>query len=229
MTKVTQTIDVQAPTFGLAVNAANAFAVTQNTTCTISSLVVTSAAVTSRATNDAAGLMILVSTNATFGTAGTVQYGVVQSNTSGTTPAYTVDAWYTLAGAAGASANSGLFYVLLPCAPPFWYIALTTSTGAVSAGDTGAALGGTELTADGLGRALVTTVTRTVGVASTTMAKTFTYTNSTAQAIGRCAITNSITNAKNYAYFIDQVNAGVAATVSANGDTFTPTYTITLG
>lgn len=231
MTKVTQTIDVQAPTFGLAPNVASSFAVTQNTTCTISGLAVTSAAVTSRAANDAAGLMILVSSNATFGTAGTVGYGVVQSNTSGTTPVYTVDAWYSLAGViqSGTYANSGLFYILLPCTPPFWYIALSDSVATVAPAATGAALGGNELTADGLGRALVTTVTRTVGVAATTMAKTFTYTNSTAQAIGRCAITNSAVNAKNYAYFIDQVNSGVAATVSASGDTFTPTYTITLG
>lgn len=229
MAKTIQTRDVQAQTFGLANNVASAFAVPQNTTCTISSLVVTSAAVTARAANDAAGMMILVSTNATFGTAGTVQYGVVQSNTSGTTPAYTVDAWYTLAGAAGASANSGLFYVLLPVAPPFWYIALTDSTSAVAGTETGAALGGSELTTNGLGRAIADTVTRTVGATTATLAKTFTYTGSGAQAIGRCAVTNSITGSKNYSYFIDQVNSGTAATVSANGDTFTPTYTITVG
>ncbi len=229
MAKVTQTRDVQAQTFGFAANVASAYAVPQNTTCTISSLVVTSAAVTARATNDAAGMMILVSTNATFGTAGTVQYGVVQSNTSGTTPAYTVDAWYTLAGAAGASANSGLFYVLLPVHAPFWYIALTDSTSAVAGTETGAALGGTEHTANGLGRALADTVTRTVGSTSATMAKTFTFTGSSSTNIGRASIVNSITASKNYAYFIDQINSGTPAVVSSSGDTFTPTWTLTLG
>ncbi len=231
MSKVTQTRDVQAQTFGLANNVTSAYGVSQNTTCTISALVVTSAAVTSRASNDAAGMIILVSSNATFGTAGTVGYGVVQSNTSGTTPAFTVDAWYTLAGAAnsGTFANSGLFYILLPLAPPFWYIALTDSTSAVGGTETGAALGGSEISTNGLGRALADVVTRTIGSTTATMAHTFTYTGSTAQAIGRCAVTNSVTNAKNYAYFIDQVNSGVAATVSASGDTFTPTYTLTLG
>lgn len=228
MAKVTQTRDVQAQTFGLANNVTSAYTVTQNTTCTISGLVVTSAAVTARATNDAAGCMILVSTSATFGTAGTVQYGVVQSNTSGTTPAYTVDAWYTLAGAAGASANSGVFYVLLPVAPPFWYIALCSDTGAIAGTETGAALG-TELTTNGLGRALADVVTRTIGSTTATLAHTFTYSTTGAQAIGRCAVVNSITASKNYAYFVDQVNSGTAATVSASGDTFTPTYTITVG
>src|SRR5580765_5146424 len=99
MSKVTQTRDVQAQTFGFAANVTSALGVPQNTTCTISGTAVTSASVTSCATNDAAGMLILASTSATFGTAGTVQYGVVQSNTSGTTPVFTVDAWYTLAGA----------------------------------------------------------------------------------------------------------------------------------
>lgn len=237
MSKVTQTRDVQAQTFGFAPNVTSAFAVTQNTTCTISALVVTSAAVTARSTDDAIGMMILASSNATFGTAGTVAYGVVLKNTSGTTPAFTVDAWYNLAGVkqSGTFANSGLFYVLLPVAPPFWYIALTDSTSAVAGTETGTALGGTEIITNGLTRAQVTTVTRTIGSTSATMALTFTYTGSGAQAIGRCAITNSqiagtnTNNIGNFAYFIDQVNGGVAATVSANGDTFTPTYTLTLG
>lgn len=228
MAKVAETRDVQAQTFGFANNVASAYGVPQNTTCTIAGLVVTSAAITARATNDAAGMMLLASTNATFGTAGTVNYGVVQSNTSGTTPAYTVDAWYTLAGAAGGVPVSG-FYVLLPVAPPFWFIALTDSVSAVAGTETGAALGGSELSTNGLGRAQADTVTRTVGSTSATMAHTFTYTGSGAQNIGRAAIVNTVTATKKYAYFIDQINSGTPATVSSNGDTFTPTWTLTLG
>jgi hypothetical protein len=100
---------------------------------------------------------------------------------------------------------------------------------AVAGTETGAALGGSELTSNGLARAIADVVTRTVGSTTATMAHTFTYTGSTAQNIGRCAITNSIVASKNYAYFVDQVNSGTPATVSANGDTFTPTYTITVG
>lgn len=235
MGKVIQTTNVQAQTFGLANNVAAAYAVPQNTTCTISGLAVTSAAVTARATNDAAGMMLLASSNATFGTAGTINYAVVQSNTSGTTPVFTVDGWYTLAGVAssGTFANSGVFYILLPVAPPFWFIALTDSvsatTGSGSDASTGAALGGSELTTNGLARALADVVTRTVGSVTATMAHTFTYTTTGSQNIGRAALVNSIVGSKNYAYFVDQINSGTPAVVSANGDTLAITYTLTLG
>jgi hypothetical protein len=156
---------------------------------------------------------------------------VVQSNTSGTTPAFTVDGWYNLAGAAqsGTFANAGVFYVLIPCAPPFWYIALTDSVAAVAGTETGAALGGAEITTNGLGRAQAATVTRTIGSTTSTQANTFTYTGAVAQVCGRCALVNSIVATKNYAYFIDQTNAGVGETVSSNGDTLTVTYSLTLG
>jgi hypothetical protein len=235
MSKVNQTRDVQAQSFGFAANVASAFGVPQNTTCTISSLAVTSAAVTSRSANDAAGMMILVSSSATFGTAGTVGYGTVQSNTSGTTPVFTVDGWYSLAGVPQAStyANSGLFYILLPVHAPCWYIALSDDVAAVAGTETGAAIpvtgGKIEISTNGLGRAQVDTITRTVGSTTATMAKTFTYSGATTQNIGRVALCNSAVLNKNYAYFITQINAGTPAAVSASGDTFTPLFTITVG
>lgn len=229
MAKVTQTRDVQAQTFGFAAAINSAYTTPlAKSGATISGLTVTTAQNFATA-NMYVGAMVLVSTNATFGTSDTVQYGVIQSHTTGASSTFTVDAWYTLAGAAGASANSGTFYIILPVHAPFWFIALTTSTSAVAGTETGAALGGSELTADGLGRAQADTITRTVGSTSATMAKTFTYTGTGATNIGRAAIVNTKTASSNYAYFIDQINSGTPAVVSSNGDTFTPTWTITLG
>lgn len=239
MAKVNQTRDVQAQTFGFqnAVNNASAGAAAESRACTISGLVVSGTTTFSHVAHDAEGMMILVSTNANFETPAAVLYGTVLSHTTGTSTAFTVDAWYTFAGAkqSGTAANSGDFYVLVPAAAPFWYIALTDSTSAVAGTETGTALGGTEISTNGLARAQAGTITRTVGSTAATLANTFTYTTSGAQNIGRCAICNSIVTGTNsggvgnYAYFIDQINSGTPATVSTNGDTFTPTYTLTLG
>lgn len=231
MAKVTQTRDVQSQTFGFSNGVASAFAsVYAKSAATISSLVITTAQ--TLVTNALAGQMVLVSSNATFGTSDTVYYGLILSNTNASSAStITVDAWYSLAGVkqAGTVANSGVFYIVLPVAPPFWYIALSDSTSAVAGTETGAAMGGTELTTNGLARAQVNTITRTVGSTAATLANTFTYTTNGAQNIGRGAIVNSQVGTTNYAYFIDQINSGTPATVSSNGDTFTPTWTLTLG
>lgn len=229
MSKTAETRDVQAQAFGFANRVASAYGVGESRACTISGLVVSGSSTFSHVTDDSVGQMILVSTSATFDTPSTIQYGIVQSHTTGTSTAFTVDAWYTLAGAAGASANSGDFYVLLPVAPPFWFIALTTSVSAVAGTETGAALGGTEHNSNGLARAKASTITRTVGSTTATMAHTFTYTTTGSVNIGRAAIVNSMTDSKKFLYFVDQINSGTPAVVASNGDTFTPTFTITVG
>lgn len=250
MSKVIQTTNVQAQTFGFqnAVTASSGFVSagvgSESKVCTISGLAVTPSAGTAfnHVQDDVLGQMLLASTNATFGTASAVRYGVIVKQTSGTSCVFTVDQWYTLNGVSTGSTtscNSGVFYVIVPAAPPFWYCALTDSTSAVTGSgsdtSTGTALGGSEISTNGLARAQFTSITRTVGSTSATMAVTFTYTGSTAQAIGRAAVVNSIVTGTgangigNYAYFVDQINSGVAATVSSNGDTFTPTWTLTLG
>lgn len=233
MSKVTQTTDVQALSeFGLADAINSVFAVMEAgiASATSATSLTASGAPTTHATNDCAGQIIIANTNTVWGS-GTVVYGLVLSNTSGTSAVFTVDKWYSLTsiGTTGTTPATTSNYVVLPCMPPFWYIALSDSVSAVAGTETGSAIGGTELTTNGLARAAVTTVTRTTGSTTATLAKTFTYAGSTAQNVGRTALVNSIVGAKNFVYFVDQINAGVPATVSASGDTFTPSYSLTLG
>lgn len=233
MSKTNQTGDVQSlNTFGLAYAVNNAFSVAATETASASSSTsVTATGATSHATNDAQGAMIIANTSATW--AGTTLYGVVLSHTSGTTPVYTVDRWYTIAGvASGSSPSTSGPFVILPCMAPFYFVALTDSVSAVAGTETGAALGGTELSSNGLARQKITSITRTAGSAITytvTLSTTFTYTTSGSQNIGRAALVNSLVATKNFAYFIDQINSGTPATVSSNGDTLQIQYTITVG
>lgn len=233
MTKINETGDIQSlGTFGLAfaVNNAFGFAATETASAS-SSTSVTGSTTGSHATNDCKGQLLVANTVAAW--SGTTLYGVVQSNTSGTSPVHTVDRWYTVAGAAsGSSPSTTGPYLLLPVSPPFWFVALSNSVSAVAATDTGVAMGGTEFSTQGLARQIITSVTRTAGSAVTytvSLATTFTYTGSTSQSIGRAGLVNSLVLNKGFAYFLDQINSGVAATVSSNGDTLAITYTITVG
>lgn len=219
-------------TFGLAFSVNNSFTNSATETASASSSTsITATGASSHATNDATGAMILANTSSTW--AGTTLYGNVQSNTSGTSPVYTVDRWYTITGAAsGSSPSTSGPFVILPCMAPFWFVALSTSTSAVSATDTGAAMGGTEHNSNGLERRKITSITRTAGSSITytvTLSTTFTYTSAGSVNIGRAMLTNSLVDSNNFAYFIDQINSGTPATVSTNGDTLQIQYTITVG
>lgn len=233
MTKVNQTGDVQSlNTFGLAYAINNAFTVSATETASASSSTsVTATGATSHTANDAQGAMIVANTSATW--AGTTLYGVVQSHTSGTSPVYTVDRWYTITGvASGSSPSTSGPFVILPCQAPYWFVALSDSTSAVAATDTGAAMGGTELSTNGLARQKITSITRTAGSSITytvTLSTTFTYTTSSSQNVGRAMLTNSLVATKNFGYFLDQINSGTPANVSSNGDTLQIQYTITVG
>ncbi len=84
--------------------------------------------------NDMAGYTLQVGPNAS-GT-GSKVYGLVISNTSGTTPVYTVDRWYNSAtpgGAAGTTPNATAFYQVLN-GPPAFFVVLTSDTTAFSLG-----------------------------------------------------------------------------------------------
>lgn len=230
MTATTETAEGEAlALFGAAMAVSNAFSRSGTEVASASSATsVTAAGATSHATNDATGAMLIANTAADW--SGTTLYGNVQSNTSGTAPVYTVDRWYTMAGVVSASSPSTTGpFVITPCMSPFWFAALTDSVSAVGAGDKGTALGGTEFTTNGLARQKITTVTRTAaGAGDMALSTVFTYTGSTDVAIGRAALVNSTVNAKGFAKVVDQINAGTAAHVSQNGDTFTPTWTIDL-
>lgn len=227
MTRVTQSAEVEALTvFGAALAVSSAFTNSAAEVASASSSTsITATGAASHATNDAVGAMLVANTVAAW--TGTTLYGVVQSNTSGTTPVYTVDRWYTLNGAISASTPSTTSPILvLPTSAPFWYVANSDSTASVSAGDKGSALGGSELTSSGLARQKITTVTRTAG-GSGTMSLSTVFTATGSGTIGRSAIVNSLVASKDFGYFLDQVNSGVAVSV-LNGDTYTPTWVVSI-
>lgn len=92
----------------------------------------------SHASNDCAGQWLVVGPNAS-GT-GSKVYGMVVSNTTGTTPVYTVDQWYnpaTPGGAAGTTPNATSFYSVVDGGPAAIFVALSTDTTAKSLGGTG--------------------------------------------------------------------------------------------
>lgn len=87
--------------------------------------------------NDCAGQWLIVSANAS-GT-GSKVYGLILSNTSGTTPTYTVDQWYNAAtpgGAAGTTPNATSFYQVVNGGPSAIFVALTTDSTSPSLGGT---------------------------------------------------------------------------------------------
>lgn len=188
----------------------------------------------SATTNDLAGCLIFTTTVSATWAAANVVYATILSNTSGTNTVLTVDGWWKISDntAAGANPFATAQYLVFPAQAPFWVMALTDSVGAVGGTETGTALGGTELTTLGLSRGLATTFTHTAGASTGTIGKTFTYTGSASQTIGRSALVNSQTAAAgsgrgNFAFFVDQLNGATGYVVASNGDTLQITYTIT--
>lgn len=101
-------------------------------------------------------------------------YGVVLSNTGAV---LTVDRWYTPSAPSGAAAATptgvGLGYQIVHGGCPHWWMALTADATAPAAGDTTLA---SEITTNGLARAMATSYSHTAGVASYSISKTFTCT-----------------------------------------------------
>ena len=224
MPRVTQTAEIEAlAIFGAAYGISNAYS--QSASKTASAVTSTSITTSGLTAHDSQGCMIIGNTVADW--SGTTLYGNAQDNT---TTVITVDGWYTMAGVvSGSTPSSTGPFVIVPAPAPFWFAALSDSVSAVSAGDKGSAMGGTELTSNGLARQKITTVTRTAGTSGTmSLSTVFTYTGSVSQNIGRGMITNSKVASKDFGYFLDQINSGTPAVVSTNGDTFTPTWTVTI-
>jgi hypothetical protein len=181
---------------------------------------------TAAASNNFAGQAVYVNSAANTATQATEYYGIIQSNTNGANTVLTVDGWTKLDGTAGSTPSSTTFYIIGP-PPPFWYMALSDSTSAVAGTETGAAMGGSEITTNGLGRALADTLTHTAGTTTSVVGKTFTYTGSGAQTVGRMMITSSRIASSNFAHFITAFAS--AATPTTNGDTVAVTDTLTVG
>jgi hypothetical protein len=152
-------------------------------------------------------------------------YGVIVSNSA---TVLTVDRWYTPSspGGAAASTPSSGVYIILPGNAPQWYMAITTDSAAANATDTTLP---SEIVAASSGclRKLAT-VAHTTGVASYTVAATFTYTSTDqtfgSRIIAKMAIFNSVVGATGRMQF--ETLLGSTATLTATGDQVTITDTV---
>lgn len=152
-------------------------------------------------------------------------YGVVTGNTG---TVLTIDRWYTpnSPGGAAATTPSSGNYVVLPGQAPYWYMALTTNTTAPSATDTTLA---SEITTAGSGliRKLAT-YAHTTGVASFSLAATFTGTSTDqstgAQTIAKIGVFNTLSGSTGRMQF--ETLLSQTATITATGDALTVTDTI---
>lgn len=99
------------------------------------------------------------------------------------------------------------------------YIALTTDTGSPAAGDTTLT---SEITTNGLGRAIATTLTHSAGTNATTLAKTFTA-SGTHTAVQKSGLFNASTSG-----ILTHVNTFTPVTLATN-DTLAVSWSLTLG
>lgn len=158
--------------------------------------------------------------------AGVLAYGVVVSNT---TSVLTVDQWYAPAspgGAATTTPTSTCTFVILPGAAPFWYMALTADAGAAVATDT--TLPSEIVTSGGGLIRKLATYAHTTGVASYSLAATFTANSSDSKpvTIAKIGIFNTVTGATGRMQFETLLSA--TATLSATGDILTVTDTVSI-
>ena len=180
----------------------------------------------SHASNDCAGQWILAGPNSS-GT-GAVVYGYIVSNTSGTTPVYTVDRWYAAAspgGAAGTTPNATASYQVVSGGPPQLFVGLTANTTAPAATDT--TLTGEITTASGGLIRKICPIGHTAGAATVTMTPVFTANGSDSLpvTIGKAGAGPSLTSGVNSGY---QTLVSPTATLSASGDQLTLTWTFTM-
>lgn len=190
----------------------------------------------SHAANDCAGQIINVGPNSA-GT-GSKVYGLIMSNTSGTTPVYTVDQWYNPAspgGAAGTTPNATGFYQITNGGASAAFVALTTDTTTPSLGGTAgtqdASAISTALTSEiataggGLIRKIAP-IGHTAGAATWTATPVFTANGSDSlpAVVAKAALSPSaVSKALLYMTLVSPT-----ATMSASGDQLTLTWTFTM-
>lgn len=183
-------------------------------------------------TSTATSSTTLTDSGATFGAyvghvvAAAGVYGVVVSNTS---TVLTVDRWSapgTPGGSAGSTPGSTSSYVVLPGQAPYWFMALTANASAASATDT--ALTGEITTAGGGLIKKLGTYAHTTGVASYSLAATFTAngTDSLPVTVAKIGTFNSVVASTGRMQFETLLSA--TATLSASGDSLTCTQTVTM-
>jgi len=189
----------------------------------------------SRTANEVAGMMLVVSANAS-GT-GSKVYGIIASHTSGTTPVYTVDRWYneaTPGGAAGTTPNATSFYSVVS-GPPTMFVGLSTDATAFSLGGTGgtqdsatiAQVATGELTTVGGGLTRKIAPIGNSGASVTlTPVHTANGTDTLPQTVAKAVASCSFLGTGNG--FLDYMTLySTTATLSASGDALTSTWTMT--
>jgi hypothetical protein len=156
------------------------------------------------------------------GTGSTV-YGVIVSNTG---TVLTIDRWVDAGSpfAAGTTPNATAKYQVLPGQAPSWFMALSTTVQSGAAGDTTLAGEITTGTDSGLARAAYTTLTHTNGVASYSLAKTFTA--GSTQTINSEALFNASSTTAAGVMSFESAEPNAPTLVS--GDTLAQTVTVSI-
>ena len=179
--------------------------------------------------NDAAGQVIVAWSNGA--------YGIVNSNTSGTSPVYTVDRWYTPGSPGGAAAStpgSTTGYTLMVGAPPMLFMGLSANTSTPLVGDNypnaawnlASAMTGEIVTAGGGLIPKIITFAHTAGTNSLTGTAVFTANGSDTLpvTIAKMGIGPSIVGGNRRGL---QTLLNATATLNLSGDQLTVTDTIT--
>lgn len=173
----------------------------------------------SHAASDAAGLIIVAWSSGA--------YGLVVSNTTGTSPVYTIDRWYTPGspgGAAAATPSGTTGYTLLSASAAAYFMGLTANASAPGAGDVTLAA---EITtaSGGLIRKICPTA-HTASANSYTLTPVFTANGSDSLpvTIAKIGVSQSMVSTVRNLF---QTLLNVTATLSASGDQLTITETVT--
>lgn len=154
-------------------------------------------------------------------------YGIVTANTSGATPVFTVDRWYSPAtpgGSAASTPGSTVVYALLPGGAPMLFMGLTANNSAPALTDT--TLTGEITTASGGLIRKICVMAHTAGVNVVTATAVFTANGSDSLpvTISKMGIGSSITSGVKSGL---QTLLSATATLNVIGDQLTVTDTIT--
>jgi hypothetical protein len=173
----------------------------------------------SHASNDAAGMCLVAWSNGAIAN--------VLSNTTGTTPVYTIDRWYvpgTPGGAAATTPSGTTGYTLISGGLPAFFVGLTATAGAPASGDT--TLSGEITTVGGGLIRKIAPTAHTAGTNTTTLTPVFTAngTDSLPVTIAKIGVSQSLLSA---ALQLFQTLLNATATLTASGDQLTITETIT--
>ncbi len=174
----------------------------------------------SHGTNDAKGLVIVAWSNGAI--------GYVKSNTSGTSPVYTIDRWMvpgSPGGAAASTPSATTGYTLVAGTTPAFFMGLTANSSAVGSGDT--TLPSEITTASGGLIRKICPIAHTASAASYTLTPVFTANGSDSLpvTIAKIGVSPSLTSGVDNLF---QTLLGTTATLSLSGDQLTISEVISL-